>query len=49
MLRPGGYTLVLNPIVFSKTETCRFSRVLIEGAAASTSYTAPQWRSWEFL
>jgi hypothetical protein len=26
-----GYALVLNPIVFSKTRTCRFSRVLMDG------------------
>jgi hypothetical protein len=33
MPRPGGYTLVLNPIMFSKTHTCRFSRVLIDGGS----------------
>jgi hypothetical protein len=31
MPRPGGYTLVLDPIVFSETHTCRFSCVLIDG------------------
>jgi hypothetical protein len=31
MPRPGGYTLVLNPIVFSETHTYWFSRVLIDG------------------
>jgi hypothetical protein len=31
MPRPGGYALVLNPIVFSETHTYRFSRVLIDG------------------
>jgi hypothetical protein len=34
MPRPGGYTLVLNPIVFSETHTCRFSRVLIDGGSS---------------
>jgi hypothetical protein len=29
--RPGGYALVLNPIVFSDTHTCHFSLVLIDG------------------
>jgi hypothetical protein len=33
MPRPGGYALVLNPIVFSDTHTCRFSRVLINGGS----------------
>jgi hypothetical protein len=33
MPRPGGYALVLNPIVFSETHTCRFSRVLINGGS----------------
>jgi hypothetical protein len=32
--RPGGYALVLNPIMFSKTHTCRFSRVLIDGGSS---------------
>jgi hypothetical protein len=31
MPRPGGYALVLDPIVFSDTRTCRFSHVLIDG------------------
>jgi hypothetical protein len=31
MPRPRGYALVLNPVVFSDTHTCRFSRVLIDG------------------
>jgi hypothetical protein len=31
--RPRGYALVLNPIVFSETHTCRFSRVLIDGGS----------------
>jgi hypothetical protein len=31
MPRPGGYALVLDPIVFSETHTYRFSRVLIDG------------------
>jgi hypothetical protein len=34
MPRPGGYALVLNPIVFSETHTCRFSRVLIDGGSS---------------
>jgi hypothetical protein len=34
MPRPGGYTLVLNPIVFSEMHTCRFSRVLIDGGSS---------------
>jgi hypothetical protein len=33
MPRPGGYALVLNPIVFFETHTCRFSRVLIDGGS----------------
>jgi hypothetical protein len=33
MPRPGGYALVLNPIVFSETRTYRFSRVLIDGGS----------------
>jgi hypothetical protein len=33
MPRPGGYTLVLNPIVFSKMHTYWFSRVLIDGGS----------------
>jgi hypothetical protein len=28
-----GYALVLNPIVFSETHTCRFSHVLIDGGS----------------
>jgi hypothetical protein len=34
MPRPGGYALVLNPIMFSETYTCRFSRVLIDGGSS---------------
>jgi hypothetical protein len=34
MPRPGGYALVLDPIVFSETHTCRFSRVLIDGGSS---------------
>jgi hypothetical protein len=34
MPRPGGYALVLNPIVFSETRTCRFSRMLIDGGSS---------------
>jgi hypothetical protein len=34
MTRPGGYALVLNPIVFSETHTCRFSRILIDGGSS---------------
>jgi hypothetical protein len=34
MSRPGGYALVLDPIVFSETHTCRFSRVLIDGGSS---------------
>jgi hypothetical protein len=34
MPRPGGYALVLNPIVFSETRTCRFSHVLIDGGSS---------------
>jgi hypothetical protein len=30
MPSPGEYALVLDPIMFSDTHTCRFSRVLIE-------------------
>jgi hypothetical protein len=33
MPRPGGYALVLNPIMFFETHTCRFSRVLIDGGS----------------
>jgi hypothetical protein len=34
MPRPGGYALVLNPIVFSEMHTCRFSCVLIDGGSS---------------
>jgi hypothetical protein len=34
MPRPGGYALVLDPIVFSDTRTYRFSRVLIDGGSS---------------
>jgi hypothetical protein len=34
MPRPGGYALVLNPIVFSEMRTYRFSRVLIDGGSS---------------
>jgi hypothetical protein len=34
MPRPGGYALVLDPIVFSETRTYRFSRVLIDGGSS---------------
>jgi hypothetical protein len=34
MPRVGGYALVLDPIVFSETHTCRFSRVLIDGGSS---------------
>jgi hypothetical protein len=34
MPRPGGYALVLDPIVFSDTRTCCFSRVLIDGGSS---------------
>jgi hypothetical protein len=34
MPRPGGYALVLDPIVFSETHTYRFSRVLIDGGSS---------------
>jgi hypothetical protein len=34
MPRPGGYVLVLNPIMFSETYTCRFSHVLIDGGSS---------------
>jgi hypothetical protein len=33
--RPRGYALVLNPIVFSDTHTCRFSHVLINRGSSS--------------
>jgi hypothetical protein len=31
MPRPGGYALVLNPILFSEMHTCLFTRVLVDG------------------
>jgi hypothetical protein len=34
MPRPGGYALVLDPIVFSEMHTCQFSRVLIDGGSS---------------
>jgi hypothetical protein len=34
MPRPGGYALVLNPIMFSETHTYRFSCVLIDGGSS---------------
>jgi hypothetical protein len=34
MPRPGGYALVLNPIMFSETHTCRFSCLLIGGGSS---------------
>jgi hypothetical protein len=34
MPRPWGYTLVLNPIMFSKTHTRRFSHVLTDGGSS---------------
>jgi hypothetical protein len=34
MPRPGGYALVLNPIMFSKTHTYHFLRVLIDGGSS---------------
>jgi hypothetical protein len=34
MARTEGYALVLNPIMFSETHTCRFSRVLIDGGSS---------------
>jgi hypothetical protein len=34
MPSPGEYALVLDPIVFSETHTCRFSRVLINGGSS---------------
>jgi hypothetical protein len=34
MPRPGGYALVLNPIMFSEMHTCHFSRVLIDGGSS---------------
>jgi hypothetical protein len=34
MPRPGGYVLVLNPIMFSETHTCLLSRVLIDGGSS---------------
>jgi hypothetical protein len=34
MPRPRGYVLVLNPIMFYETRTCRFSRVLIDGGSS---------------
>jgi hypothetical protein len=34
MPRPGGYVLVLDPIVFSEMHTCWFSRVLIDGGSS---------------
>jgi hypothetical protein len=34
MPRPGGYALVLDPIVFSEMRTYRFSRVLIDGGSS---------------
>jgi hypothetical protein len=34
MPRPRGYALVLDPIVFSETHTCRFSCVLIDGGSS---------------
>jgi hypothetical protein len=34
MPRPGGYALVLKPIMFSETHTCHFSRVLIDGGSS---------------
>jgi hypothetical protein len=34
MPSPGEYALVLDPIVFSDTHTCHFSRVLIDGGSS---------------
>jgi hypothetical protein len=34
MPRPEGYALVMNPIMFSRMHTCRFSRVLIDGGSS---------------
>jgi hypothetical protein len=34
MPSPGEYALVLDPIMRSKTHTCRFSRVLINGGSS---------------
>jgi hypothetical protein len=34
MPSPGEYTLVLDPIMFSDTHTCHFSRVLINGGSS---------------
>jgi hypothetical protein len=34
MPKPRGYALVLNPILFSETHTCRFSHVLIDGGSS---------------
>jgi hypothetical protein len=34
MPRPGGYALVLNPIMFSEMHTCHFSCVLIDGGSS---------------
>ena len=39
MPSPGGYALVLNPTIIER-RTCKFSRVLLMAAAASTSSTA---------
>jgi hypothetical protein len=44
-----GYALVLNPIVFSETHTCRFSHVLIDGGSNINLLTAPQWIRWGSL
>ena len=46
MPNPGGYALVLEPMIISTKRACTFSRVLIDSAAASTSSTATRWRSW---
>jgi hypothetical protein len=34
MPRPGGYALVLNPIMFSEMHTCHFSHVLVDGGSS---------------
>jgi hypothetical protein len=46
MPSPGEYVLVLDPIVRSNTQTCRFSRVLIDGGS---SINLLYWSSMEKL
>ena len=46
MPNPGGYALVVDPVIVGPTLNVKFSRVLIDNGSSSTSCTRIRWTNW---